>query len=61
VREAVRKTMQSKPVNFESRELMLKYVAGLVKKKFGMDAAGFFQKSILLRQISSQAKLANFF
>ena len=60
VREAVRKTLANKPLVFDSKELMLKYVKALVKKKFGLEADFLFRKSILLAMIKAQTKLTGF-
>ncbi len=60
VREAVRKTMASKPIEFSDRELMLKYARALLKKKFGMNADDILNKSILLRNLKTQTKLRMF-
>jgi DNA repair protein NreA len=61
VREAARKAMKSRPIEFSSKELMLKYVEALVKKKFGCDANKILKNSILLKQLKNQKKLSNFF
>ena len=37
VREAMRKTMKTRPIQFSSRELMLKYAKNLAMKRFGCD------------------------
>jgi len=60
VREAVRKTMMGKPMNFDSEELMFKYVKALVKKKFGVDAEPLLKKSVLLHRTRTQMKLTSF-
>jgi hypothetical protein len=61
VREASRKSMNSKPLEFESKELMLKYAEAFVKKKFGIDLNNLIlKKSILLDKIKKQRKLSNF-
>ncbi|MBW2990779.1 hypothetical protein KY348_03675 [Candidatus Woesearchaeota archaeon] len=60
VREAVRKTLAKKPLNFGSKELMLKYTKALVKKKFGINAEFILKKSLLLNQIKTQKKLVEF-
>jgi hypothetical protein len=60
VREAVRKTLANKPLVFDSKELMLKYVKAMVKKKFGLDIDFLFRKSVLLAMIKAQTKLTSF-
>lgn len=60
VREAARKAMQSKPINFASKELMLKYAELLVKKKFGHDLNNTLKNSILLKNLKNQKKISQF-
>jgi len=60
VREAVRKTMKNRPVEFASKELMLKYAELLIKKKFNYDVNNLLKNSILLRNIKNQTKLNKF-
>ncbi len=60
VREATRKAMQSKPLKFESKELMLNYAKALVKKRFGFNLDNLFKYSILLREMRTQRKLMEF-
>ena len=60
VREAVRKTLASKPIKFDDKELMMKYVKALVKKKFSINADALINKSILINQIKTQKKLFEF-
>ena len=60
VRESVRNTMRSKPITFASKELMLKYVKKLVKKKYNYDITKILNKSILLKRLKSQSKLWDF-
>lgn len=60
VREAARKSMGSKQISFSSRELMLKYAEAVVRKKFGYDLSHVLQRSILLKSMKEQTKLANF-
>ncbi|MBN2141750.1 hypothetical protein JW711_00320 [Candidatus Woesearchaeota archaeon] len=61
VREAVRKTLASKPLLFADKELMLKYAKALVKKKFNVNADLFLSNSKMLNQMKSQVKLHRFF
>lgn len=59
VREATRKAAESRPIEFGSKELMLKYASSLLKKKFGMDAEILFKKSRLLDS-QKQVKITHF-
>jgi hypothetical protein len=59
-REAARKALQSRPIEFSSQELMLAYARKLIKKKFNYDADVLLAKSILLRNIIHQVKLSKF-
>ena len=61
VREAVRKAMDSKPLEFADGKLMLKYASSLLKKKFGVDAKHIFASSIMLKNLREQKKLPEFF
>ena len=60
VRQAVRKTLENKPIEFSSKELMLAYAKSLAKKKFGYNISEILQKSILLNSIKTQKKLNSF-
>ncbi len=60
VREAVRKTLNSKPLEFSSKELMLKYVKHLVNKKFNYHLENLLNQSILLKKLKTQKKLTTF-
>ena len=59
-RESARKTMQNKPIEFSSRELMLEYARKLVKRQFSYNADFVLKRSILLRKAKEQAKLTRF-
>ncbi len=61
VREATRKAMNSKPVEFSDRESMISYVKGLVKEKFNIGVDEILKHSILLKNIKQQTKLSSFF
>ncbi len=61
VRQTVRTTLENKPLEFGSKELMLKYVKILVQKKFGYDVDNLLTNSRLLKEMKSQAKLNSFF
>ncbi|MFH2027978.1 MAG: hypothetical protein ABIJ08_02480 [Nanoarchaeota archaeon] len=60
VREAVRKTMNTRPLEFGSKDLMLKYVRELVRKKFNYNVENLLKESILLKNLRVQQKLTNF-
>lgn len=61
VREATRKAMQTKPLVFDDKELMMKYASALIKRKFGFNLDNLFKYSILLKEIRQQKKLTHFF
>ncbi|MBI2663789.1 hypothetical protein HYX10_00415 [Candidatus Woesearchaeota archaeon] len=60
VRSAARKAMESKPMHFASREIMLDYAASFIKKKFNHGIRNVISSSKLLRNIKSQRKLSRF-
>lgn len=60
VREAARKAMQSKPINFASRELMISYATSFIKNKFSHDVSSVLRASNLLKNIIHQKKLTAF-
>ena len=59
-REAARKAVNNKPIEFASKELMMEYAKKLIKKKFGCDIHTQLKQSILLRNIKGQLKLVGF-
>jgi len=59
-REAARNSMQSKPIEFSSKELMLEYAKKLIKKKFSCNVEIQLKQSILLKNIQQQSKLLKF-
>ncbi len=61
VLEATRKSMQSKPVSFDSVEEMISYAEMFAKNKFGIDISVFLENSKVLSNIKSQKKLSQFF
>lgn len=61
VREASRKALNNKPIEFPSRESMLDYAKNLIKEKFNIDADRILKHSILLKNIKQQTKLFSFF
>ena len=60
VREAVRRTLKTRPLEFASKELMLKYANLLMKKKFNYNIDVLINKSILLNKIKTQRKLSDY-
>jgi hypothetical protein len=52
--------MQSKPIEFSSKELMLEYARKLVKRKFSYNADYLLNASKLLKSIKQQTKLKKF-
>ncbi len=60
VREAVRRTLNTRPLSFASKELMIKYVNIVVKKKFSYNAENLLKESVLLKKLRSQQKLLKF-
>ena len=59
-REAARKAVFNKPIEFSSKELLINYAKALVKKKFGYNIGYILRNSILLRSIKQQKKLMQF-
>ena len=60
VREAIRKALSNNPLEFGSKELLLKYAQALVKKKFGYDISDIIGKSLLLKNYQKQKLLKSF-
>ncbi len=60
VREATRKSMSSKPIEFGSRELMLKYAKAFAKKRFNFDLDTLLSQSRLLDRMERQKRLVDF-
>lgn len=60
VREATRKALKNKPIEFASKELMLNYAKILIKRKFNFDLDKILKNSILLKNMRQQTKLARF-
>jgi hypothetical protein len=61
VRQATRHALESKPIQFASEELMMKYASMLIKKKFSFKLDDLTNKSLLLKEMKTQKKLASFF
>ncbi len=60
VREAVRKALSSKPIEFSDMSLMLKYANALAAKKYRYNLENITGSSILLKEIKQQKKLTQF-
>ena len=60
-REAARKAMNSNPITFSDKELMLKYANALINKKFGYNLDNLLKQSIIIKNLESQTRLSNFF
>lgn len=60
VREATRKALSTKPLNFGSMDLMLKYAKALIKKKFNFDISVLLQQSKTLKMVKTQLRLGDF-
>ncbi len=59
-REATRKTVNSNPIEFSSKELMLEYTRKLIKRNFSYNADYLLNSSKLLKNIKQQTKLEKF-
>ncbi|MBD3203592.1 hypothetical protein GF327_04815 [Candidatus Woesearchaeota archaeon] len=60
VRQATRKALESKPLEFSSMDLMIKYAKLFVKKKFDFDLDNLLRRSVLIKEIKEQKKLDQF-
>lgn len=60
VREATRKSLDSKPINFASRDLLLKYAQVFSEKWFDFDVSHVLKQSKLLNCLKKQRKLSEF-
>lgn len=59
-REAARKAVQEKPLNFASQELLLTYVGEFIERRFSFDLRLLLHHSKLLQNKRQQAKLTQF-
>lgn len=59
-REASRNSMNSKPMRFASKELMIKYVNELLKKKFSLLSQKIIDSSVLIKDMKQQRRLFEF-
>ena len=60
VREAVRKAMENKPIQFSSKELMIEYTKKLAHKKFTYDIEKITKHSKILKNLKEQTRLFDF-
>ncbi|MBW2964063.1 hypothetical protein KY363_01260 [Candidatus Woesearchaeota archaeon] len=60
VREATRNSMKSKPIEFGSKELMLKYTEAFIRKKFNFDVSTLLRQSKLLDYMKRQKRIGDF-
>jgi len=58
--EATRKAMNSKPIEFSSKDLILEYAKKLAIRKFNFDLENILKNSILLKSMKQQSKLIKF-
>ena len=56
-RQSSRKALESKPIHFDSKELMFAYAKQFIKMKFGVNLKYLLEKSILLRNLAQQKKI----
>ncbi len=59
-REAARKALEEKPIEFGSKELMLEYSKKIALKKFHCDLSTIFDRSFILKNVLHQKKLFQF-
>lgn len=59
-REAARKSLQNRAINFSDKDLMLKYAKLLIKKKYGIELDSILKESKLLNNQKEQKKLSEF-
>ena len=60
VREATRKSVGNKPIEFSDKNLMLNYAKALIKKKFNFNLDKILERSLLLKSVKQQSKLTKF-
>jgi hypothetical protein len=60
VREAVKKAMNSKPIEFNTKEEMINYTINFAKKQFKYDLSPMINNSELLKQIRTQKKISEY-
>jgi hypothetical protein len=57
VREAVRKALATRPIQFADKDLMLSYAKKLMKAKFNYDIEPLIKRSLLVKSLWGQRKL----
>ena len=60
VREATRKCLNSKPIYFGSKELLLKYGEVFISRKYNLNTKVIYNKSWLLKDMKIQPRLSEF-
>jgi len=60
-RNSVKKALLAQPIEFETKEEMLKYARNLIAKNFNFDIKNILNQSKLLKEIKTQAKLSYYF
>jgi len=60
VREGVRKVLDTKPITFSDKELLLRYVHEKMKRSWSLDGQYFFDQSRLLHEYQQQTQLSQF-
>ena len=60
-RESSRKSLQSEPLVFDTKEQMLKKAEEIIKNKFNFDVNGILKQSKIIKNIRNQLKLNKFF
>ena len=61
VRQAARRSLQSRPLKFSSKEEMINYADGFVRSRFNSDVKAFLGGSKLFDKMKFQRKLSSFF
>jgi DNA repair protein NreA len=60
VRQATRHALQSQPISFSSKELMMKYAKNLLNKKFNFNLHNLTTKSKMIKHMNTQKKILDF-
>jgi len=60
-REAARKALKNKPINFTSLKEMIDYVSSFIQQKFNFNTDYLLSQSKLIKNIKNQTKLQKFF
>lgn len=59
-REATRKALLEKPVEFSEQKLMVRYAELILWKKFGVDISKITSQSTILKRLNTQSRLSSF-